>query len=176
VISRAGCLRIVDNYRKYDDAEAETEEELARLRKLAYMPNGLEVTDSGLRALGEILGAEFGDMLEERDRRIARLVECQLYDTSLREVGVVLEEELRRVVGGSDAYGTRLVDEVMAAIKTYKVSYTRTLGARLRTFIALVRNLYAHRLIAVSEVQCRATIVTAFHLISEVRGLKLSAE
>jgi acetyl esterase/lipase len=106
---------------------------------------------------------------------LKKLVDAELYDSALREVGIAVEEELRRLVGNEDGFGQRLVGEFIKHLGEELFAYNTTLKIyrlRLRTFFKFVRNPHAHRKISLPRAHALALTTRALFLLEDLQQFR----
>jgi hypothetical protein len=116
---------------------------------LGVLPAGIvQLTSAGSAFLESLWNDEFF-VPEEIRSRLQPLLGNGLYDTALRELGVLIETRLRRALS-STRYGSQLIDEYIAALTEsgeFLGTGVKILRGELRTAFMFVRNEFAHNLI-----------------------------
>jgi hypothetical protein len=147
-----GTLQKVDlpALETYDDDYADWPE---------FIDDGIVVTSSGWQYVTRLLAAapDPFSVIGESARRIFEIGE---YSAAIREVCVSIEHQLKAFVGSSQN-GWRLIEEVINHVRkrqTIAESHLKVLRCQLRTAFTFIRNEYAHRLVGVTEVECRSLI------------------
>ena len=103
--------------------------------------------------------------------RLRRLAEMGLYDTAIRDAGVLLETALRQVTG-SRQYGMRLVDAFTKKLETdeqWPNSAVKRFRTDLRTAFKFIRNEFAHQVVQVPHDRALALLVRLASLIESVK-------
>ncbi|KQX09287.1 hypothetical protein ASC82_25445 [Streptomyces sp. Root431] len=103
---------------------------------------------------------------------LRKLLDNELYDHAVREVGIAVESALREVVGNDDGYGQKLVGEFISHLHDEVFAYNTMLKIyrlRLRTFFKFVRNPHAHRKIALTRSHALSLTAHALHLLSDIQ-------
>jgi hypothetical protein len=103
---------------------------------------------------------------------LKKLLDNELYDHAVREIGIAIEEELRRVVGNDDDFGQPLVRGFIKHLNEELFAYNTILKIyrlRLRTFFKFTRNPHAHRKITLTRPQALALITHALELLSDIQ-------
>jgi hypothetical protein len=130
------------------------------------------LTDSGVRQLEE-LWAGVAKIPEQAKLRIMPLIEKKMYDSTIRELGALLESQMRRVTSSS-AYGTNLANEfvnhLLAAGKHDDWSL-KVLRKELRTALKFVRNEFAHNVVDLPQSRANALIARMCHVLTQVGEL-----
>lgn len=106
---------------------------------------------------------------------LKKLLDNELFDHAVREVGIALEEELRLVVDMEDGFGQRLVGTFIKHLGDELFAYNTVLKIyrlRLRTFFKFIRNPHAHRKIALTRAQALALTTHALGLLSDIRQFR----
>jgi hypothetical protein len=130
--------------------------------------NPVEVTAKGWAELGRLLQDE---PVLSRFGRLERLAEMGMYDTAVRDAGVLLETALRDATGSSQ-YGIRLVDiftKKLEADRRWPNSAVKRFRTDLRTAFKFVRNEFAHQTIEVPRDRAVALLVRFASLIESVK-------
>jgi hypothetical protein len=105
--------------------------------------------------------------------RLEIILGRQLYDTALRELGVMLESRMREHVG-STAFGAKLVDEFVENLTesgSYLNSYVKVLRVSLRTAFKFIRNEFAHNLVDLPKSRAVILIGQMSALLEDVSEL-----
>ncbi|MGW9305138.1 hypothetical protein ACWHA3_30535 [Streptomyces cyaneofuscatus] len=105
---------------------------------------------------------------------LRKLLEHELYDSAIREVGIAVESALRDAVGTDDGFGQRLVKQFIDHLADDLFTYNTVLKIyrlRLRTFFKFVRNPHAHHKFPVTRSHGLALIAGALHLLSDIKEL-----
>ncbi|EHR59194.1 hypothetical protein [Saccharomonospora cyanea] len=103
---------------------------------------------------------------------LKKLLDSELYDHAVREVGIAIEEELRLVVGNDDDFGQRLVGGFIKHLDEKLFAYNTLLKIyrlRLRTFFKFTRNPHAHRKITLTRPHALALTSHALELLSDIQ-------
>jgi hypothetical protein len=123
-------------------------------------PEGIAVTDSGFQA-NLAAARPLEGLCPEIKERVSAVLAIPLFDTAVREAGVILETRLREIVGSS-AFGQDLVREYYKLIcsrqRERPSAFFKVLRGELRTLFKFVRNDFAHSLHEISESQCRSLL------------------
>ncbi len=140
---------------------------------LCYEPSArILLTDSGMRQL-ERLWADLSKVPEQAKPRIIPLIENKMYDTTIRELGALLESQMRTVTSSS-AYGTKLanefVDHLLAAGQHDDWSL-KVLRKELRTALKFVRNEFAHSVVDLPRPRANALIARMCHALTQAEEL-----
>jgi hypothetical protein len=130
------------------------------------------LTDSGMRQMEE-LWASVAKIPEQAKPRISPLIENNMYDTTIRELGALIESQMRSAISSS-AYGTNLanefVDHLLAAGQHDDWSL-KVLRKELRTALKFVRNEFAHNVVDLPRPRANALIARMCHVLTQVEGL-----
>lgn len=80
--------------------------------------------------------------------RVQPLIDSGMYDTTVRELGVLIESRVRSL-SGSTAHGIPLVNEFLQGVATRDLLNTgaKILRSELRTTFKFVRNEFAHNVV-----------------------------
>ena len=135
----------------------------------------ISMTSGGWARLEEQLRRE--SALSNFDR-LKRISDLGLYDTAIRDAGVLLETMLRRATG-SKQYGLRLVDiyvRMLARERRLNTASIRRLRADLRSAFKFVRNEFAHQFIEVPQDRALALLSRLASLIELVETNPLGTE
>lgn len=130
--------------------------------------HGLSLTDDGWNALDAIWVK--GLRIPRRAQpRIQPLIDLGMYDTALRELGVLIESRMRSLTG-SMAYGIRLVDEFFQGVATQHLLSTsaKILRSELRSAFKFVRNEFAHNVIDLPRSRAMSLIGRMCHALAEL--------
>ncbi|MFI0785131.1 hypothetical protein ACH4Q6_05965 [Streptomyces lydicus] len=103
---------------------------------------------------------------------LRKLLDNDLYDHAVREVGIAVESALREVVGNDDGFGQRLVGEFIDHLHDEVFVYNTMLKIyrlRLRTFFKFVRNPHAHHKISLTRPHALSLTAHALHLLSDIQ-------
>ncbi|MEV0082939.1 hypothetical protein [Saccharopolyspora sp. NPDC050642] len=106
---------------------------------------------------------------------LKKLLDNELYDHAVREVGIAVEEELRLVVGNDCEFGQRLVGEFIKHLDEEFFVYNTFLKIyrlRLRTFFKFTRNPHAHRKITLARPHALALMTHALGLLSDIQEFR----
>jgi hypothetical protein len=135
-----------------------------------YNPSArISITREGLRQLDEFWDRAFKVPTQARNR-IIPLIENRMYDTALRELGVLLESSMRRATSSS-AYGQSLVDVFISHLligQRHDDWSLKVLRKELRTAFKFVRNEFAHNIVDLSRPRARALIGRMCHVLTQV--------
>lgn len=110
--------------------------------------------------------------------RLKRLSSLGLYDTAIRDAGVLLETMLRRATG-SKQYGLRLVDiyiRRLAGERRLSTASIRRLRTDLRSAFKFIRNEFAHQFTEVPQDRALALLSRLAFLIELVERSSLRTE
>jgi hypothetical protein len=139
--------------------------------------NGTEgaimITSTGWEAVTRELAEHFE--LPDSMPDLRKLLDNELYDHAIREVGIAVEEELRSLVGNDDGFGQRLVGEFVRHLDEELFTYNTILKIyrlRLRTFFKFVRNPHAHHKITLTRPQTLALTAHALDLLYDIRQVR----
>jgi hypothetical protein len=104
--------------------------------------------------------------------RVQPLIDVGLYDSAVRELGVLIESRIRSLTG-STAYGIRLVDELFKYAARQHVPNTaaQSLRGELRTAYKFVRNEFAHNVIELPRPRAMSLIGRMCHALAEVDAI-----
>jgi len=101
------------------------------------------------------------DLEAEIRRRAEPLLSIPLYDTAIREAGIILETRLREITA-SASFGQALIEEYYKFLCSRYGGKPRAifkvLRGELRTIFKFIRNDFAHALRDVSNGQCRVLL------------------
>lgn len=81
--------------------------------------------------------------------RLGVMLNAELFDSAIRDLGVALETRMRVITGTND-YGARLIEQYIEALMVsgkYLPARLKTLRQELRSVFKFVRNEFAHHLI-----------------------------
>jgi hypothetical protein len=135
----------------------------------------ISMTSNGWARLEEQLRHEFA--LSNFDR-LKRLSDLELYDTAIRDAGVLLETVLRKATG-SKQYGLRLVDiyvRKLAEERHLSTASIRRLRTDLRSAFKFIRNEFAHQFIEVPQDRALALLSRLASLIELAETNSLETE
>ncbi|OLT24334.1 hypothetical protein BJF83_24325 [Nocardiopsis sp. CNR-923] len=105
---------------------------------------------------------------------LRKLLDYELYDSAIREVGIAVESALREAVGTGDGYGQKLVRQFIDHLSDDLFAYNTLLKIyrlRLRTFFKFVRNPHAHHKFSVTRSHGLALIASALYLIADIKEI-----
>jgi hypothetical protein len=137
---------------------------------------GLRVTEQGWAQLEAILA----DALVIPDSvrpRIQTLLDAELYDTAVRELGVTIESRLRQALA-SQQHGLRLVDafiERLSDPKQYIQAKVKVLRGDLRTTFKFIRNEFAHNVIDLPKARAYALVSRLSMVLAAIEAIDLAA-
>jgi hypothetical protein len=130
--------------------------------------NPVKVTPKGWIELERLMQDE---PILSRFEHLRRLTEMEMYDTAIRDAGVLLETALREATGSS-RYGIQLVDvfiKKLEADKEWPNSAVKRFRTDLRTAFKFVRNEFAHQIVEVPQDRAFALLVRLASLIESVK-------
>ena len=168
-----GNLRVISlqalSLPSLDQYEDEEEGEYSGRYLLGITKEGvISVTEPGWSRLDEV----WADSLElpiYAAANVNLLIENGLYDTAIRELGVLIESRMR-ALSGSGTYGQRLVDAFIEGLResgAFVSAYLKVLRTELRTAMAFVRNEFAHNVVDLSRARAIAVIGRLSHLLND---------
>jgi hypothetical protein len=121
---------------------------------------GIAVTAAGADILVS-LARSLGDLEIDIRRRAEPLLSIPLYDTAIREAGIILETRLREITA-STSFGQALIEEYYKLLCSRYGGKPRSifkiLRGELRTIFKFIRNDFAHALRDISSSQCRVLL------------------
>lgn len=132
--------------------------------RFAVFDGPLVVTPRGAALIREKLAAAPGTFTA-LGPRVLDLFEAGMLDTAVREACVHLEQRLRDI-SGSTAWGHRLVEESVQALRRARKlleSHARIMRGELRHCFKFIRNEVAHQTVEFDEVSCRAQLFRIAH-------------
>ncbi|WP_422733913.1 hypothetical protein ACN26Y_28750 [Micromonospora sp. WMMD558] len=154
----------------YDDGEDDT---------TPYRPwlgiDGLGVvrlTTQGWNRLDE-LWADALDIPQSARSRVDPLVQSGLYDSALRELGVLIESRVRELAS-SQLHGSKLIDlfiRRLADSNRFHNAGLKILRSELRTAFKFVRNEFAHNVVDLPRPRAYALLGRMSHVLMEVEGI-----
>jgi hypothetical protein len=153
----------------YEDDDSEEGWYLSRAW-LRHEPSArILLTDSGVRQL-ERFWASALKIPEQAEARITPLIANNMYDMAIRELGALLESQMRKVTSSS-AYGVALVDKFMSylvAVEQHDDWSLKVLRKELRTALKFVRNEFAHNVVDLCQPRANALIARMCHVLKLV--------
>ncbi|WUH98833.1 TIGR02391 family protein [Spirillospora sp. NBC_00431] len=132
----------------------------------------VSITPSGWDLVTQELAASLEVPTSLPDLR--KLLDSELYDSAVREVGIAIESALREAVGVEDGYGQKLAGDFVAHMKDELFAYNTILEIfrlRLRTFFKFVRNPHAHNKIELASAHALALIAHSLHLLDDIQQI-----
>lgn len=133
----------------------------------------ISVTQLGWSRLEEI----WADSLELPSKvasRLTLLIDNGLYDTAVRDLGVVIESRMRDL-SGSARYGQQLVSDFIDSLQATGIfisAFLKVLRTEVRTAMAFVRNEFAHNLVDLPRPRAMALIGRLCHLLDDFDDLE----
>ncbi len=122
------------------------------------------------------LARPLNDLEHEIQRRAESLLSIPLYDTAIREAGIILEMRLREITE-SASFGQGLIEEY------YKLLFSRyggkpgaifkVLRGELRTIFKFIRNDFAHAVRDISNGPCRVLLDRTSSALEVVNQIEL---
>jgi hypothetical protein len=109
--------------------------------------------------------------------RIQKLLDTELYDTAVRELGVTIESRLRQALG-SELYGQRLVDAFIERLRDpnqYIQARVKVLRGDLRTAFKFIRNEFAHKVIDLPKPRAYALVSRLSMVLADIEAIDLVA-
>lgn len=98
-----------------------------------------------------------GNLVAEIRERVHPLFDIAMYDTAVREAGVILESRIREVTA-TELYGQMLIEEYYQRLCSQNrgkpTAFMKVLRTELRTLFKFVRNDFAHSLQQITSAQC----------------------
>ncbi|MFI7081049.1 hypothetical protein ACIBO1_27475 [Micromonospora sp. NPDC049903] len=132
----------------------------------------IRLTDRGWSELDALWGDSL-DVPERVRSRIGPLIGRGLYDTALREFGVLIESRMREVAS-SELYGLNLVEAVIRRLRAsghFHDSSLKMLRGELRTAFKFVRNEFAHNVVDLPRPRAYALLGRMCHVLMEIDGV-----
>lgn len=158
------------NYCEDDEEEDEWEENLYSRGWLGLeAENKVRLTPQGWERL-EALWVEALDFPERAQPRMNALVEAQLYDAALRDIGVIIESTMRQACASND-FGAKLVDRFIdyaGETGKFRSSGLKMVRGEIRTAFKFVRNEFAHNLVDLPRPRAFALLSRMSHVLLEV--------
>lgn len=137
---------------------------------LGVNPTGLvHLTEAGWSSLEE-LWPSVAAIPEVAKSRVDPILQSSLFDTALRELGVIIESKIREIIG-SKAFGQRLIDEFidhLYASKLFLNTELKVLRGDLRTAFKFVRNEFAHNVVDLERSRGYALVARLSHALQKV--------
>jgi hypothetical protein len=134
---------------------------------------GMVLTDSGERALQDLMGARRAELAPSIAARVEPLLAIGAFDTAVREACVMLEVHLKKATGTS-LFGAKLVECYIEALrKDNKIigAHLKWLRTEIRTCISFVRNDFMHNVRILTQPQCVALLCRVSSLYSHLVGI-----
>lgn len=135
---------------------------------------GLRVTQQGWAELETIL-AEALVIPDSVRPRIQTLLDAELYDTAVRELGVTIESRLRQALG-SKLHGLQLVEAFIRQLrdpKQYIQARVKVLRGDLRTAFKFIRNEFAHNVVDISKARAYALVSRLSMVLADIEAVDL---
>jgi hypothetical protein len=135
----------------------------------------ISLTQPGWSKLDEIW-ADSLKLPTKLAQRLNILIDNTLYDTAIRELGVVVESRMRDL-SGSERYGQRLVRDFIGGLQdagTFIPAFQKVLRTEIRTAMAFVRNEFAHNLIDLPRPRALALIGRLCHLLEDLDDVEVA--
>ncbi|MFD5517867.1 hypothetical protein [Streptomyces sp. NPDC127066] len=134
--------------------------------------SSVTITETGWQLVTQQLASavELPDDLPD----LRKLLDHDLYDSAIREVGIAVEAALREAVGADDGYGQKLVRQFIDHLADDLFAYNTMLKIyrlRLRTFFKFVRNPHAHHKFSVTRSHGLALVASALHLLTDIKEI-----
>ncbi|WP_326550116.1 hypothetical protein [Micromonospora sp. NBC_01813] len=128
----------------------------------------ISLTDDGWNAL-DAIWAKGLEIPQRAQARIQPLIDSGMYDTAVRELGVIIESRIRSLTGSAE-YGIRLVDGFFQGSATQSLLNTgaKILRSELRTAFKFVRNEFAHNVIDLPRPRAMSLIGRMCHALAEL--------
>lgn len=129
----------------------------------------ISLKDSGLRQL-ENLWAGMLKVPSRVEARLAPLISNELYDTAIRELGAILEFQMRTATSSS-AYGAVLANEFIDYLLRsgqHDDWSLKVLRKEIRTALKFVRNEFAHNVVELSQPRANALISRMCHVLTQI--------
>jgi hypothetical protein len=140
---------------------------------------GLRVTERGWAKLNSILADAL--VLPDSVRpRVQLLLDAEMYDTAVRELGVTIEWRLRQALGLTSEWlpGPKLVEAFIGRLRDparYVQAYVKVLRGNLRTAFKFIRNEFAHRRIDLPKARAYALVARLAAVLADIEAIDLSA-
>jgi hypothetical protein len=128
----------------------------------------ISITQLGWNRLGEIW-ADSLKLPAMVASRLSLLIDNGLYDTAVRELGVLIESRMRDL-SGSERYGQQLVKDFIDSLQALGIfisAFLKVLRTETRTAMAFVRNEFAHNFVDLSRPRAMALIGRLCHLLDD---------
>ena len=155
---------------EYDDDDGEEFDYIANRAWLGVIEGEeISVTSEGFDKLEELWRDEL-EIPQSIDRRIRYLLEGELYDSALRDLGALAETRMRELSGRS-SYGQRLVGEFIehaSSLRLYVNADIKVLRSELRTAFKFHRNEYAHNIVDLPKGRAYALVSLMCDIIRQL--------
>ncbi|RAO00745.1 hypothetical protein [Micromonospora noduli] len=132
--------------------------------------NAVRLNDQGWNRL-ESLWADALDVPERARSRVDPLIERGLYDSALRELGVLIESRVRELTPSPQLFGTKLIDSFVNHLNESNLlpnTSLKILRSELRTAFMFVRNEFAHNVVDLPKPRAYALLGRMCHVLMEV--------
>ena len=132
------------------------------------------LTDAGLRHL-ESFWARALKIPDTARARVSPVIELNMYDTAIREIGALIESHMRKAIS-SQAYGVALANEFVNYVKAtnrHDDWALKVLRKELRTALKFVRNEFAHSVSDLAQPRANALIARMCHVLTQVEQVSL---
>jgi len=133
----------------------------------------ISVTPRGFDKLEE-LWRDGLEIPKSIDRRIRYLLEGELYDSALRDLGALAETRMRELSSKS-SYGQQLVGEFIeyaSGLRLYVNADIKVLRSELRTAFKFLRNEYAHKIVDLPKGRAYALVSLMCDIIRQLDEFK----
>jgi hypothetical protein len=163
-------MRPLDEY----DEDDEEIDYIAERDWLGVREGGeIKLTQDGLIKLEEMWRDEM-EIPQSIDSRIRYLLDGELYDSALRDLGALAETKMREL-SGLHGYGQRLVDEFITfagMLKLYSQADIKVLRSELRTAFKFYRNEFAHNIVELPKARAYALVSLMCDIIRQLDEFK----
>lgn len=154
---------------KYHKPESDEDEEDFVFRNCAVIPNGVSLTESGIKELNNI--SKEINLIEELSALTQPLIDIKRFDTAVRDASLLVETKIKQFHKRPDLFGQKLVElhivEVIKNNDNFNSAAIKCYRGELRTIFKFIRNDFAHNFRVLTEEQCKLILARISDTLSE---------
>ncbi|WP_445908892.1 hypothetical protein [Yeosuana sp.] len=154
---------------KYHKPEFDEDEEDFVFKNCAVIPNGVSLTESGIKELYNI--SKEINLIEELNALTKPFIEIKRFDTAVRDASLLVETKIKEFHKQPNLFGQKLVElhifEVIRNNENYNSAAIKCYRGELRTIFKFIRNDFAHNFRVLSEEQCKLILSRISDTLSE---------